>query len=82
MTDQYYVYVLRSQKSGYRYIGQTNDLQKRLTEHNAGLTAATRNQKPYSLEYSEVYKTRKEAMQRERFLKSGQGREWLNQNVK
>ena len=81
MDTKYYVYILRSQKSGYRYIGQTTNIFKRLIEHNTGLSAATRNQRPYTLEYSEQYSTRKEAMQREGFLKTGKGREWLKQNV-
>lgn len=41
----FFVYVLRSQKSGYRYIGQTNNLKKRIQEHNSGLTSSIKFQK-------------------------------------
>ncbi len=78
----FYVYVLRSLKNSYRYIGQTNNLEKRLLEHNQGMTRSIRFQLPFVLEYSEIYQTRIEAMKREKFLKSGKGREWLNKNVK
>jgi putative endonuclease len=72
------VYVLRSQKTGYRYIGQTADITRRLTEHNAGLTRSTKFQVPFSIEYTEEYPDRRSATQRERFLKTGQGRAWLD----
>ncbi|MDQ5953909.1 MAG: putative endonuclease [Patescibacteria group bacterium] len=73
----YTVYVLKSLKNNYRYIGQTNNLNKRLNEHNSGLSKSTKNIRPLVLDYSEEYATRSEAMKRERFLKSGKGREWL-----
>ncbi len=78
----YYVYVLRSLKNGYRYIGQTNNLEKRLQEHNSGITKSIRFQLPFTLEHNEEWATRAEAMKREKFLKSGQGREWLTKNIK
>ncbi len=77
----YYVYVLKSQKNGYRYIGHTNDLDRRLEEHNSGMTRSIRFQIPFILEYNESYETRLEAIRREKFLKSGKGREWLDNNV-
>ena len=73
----YTVYVLRSLKNNYRYIGQTNNIDKRLAEHNSGLSKSTKNIRPLVLDYSEEYATRSEAIKRERFLKSGKGREWL-----
>ncbi|MFH1012264.1 MAG: GIY-YIG nuclease family protein [Candidatus Peregrinibacteria bacterium] len=78
---KYWVYVLRSEKTGYRYIGQTNNLPKRLMEHRKGLTRSIRFQLPFALTYFECYKSRCEAMKRERFLKSGKGREWLQKTV-
>ena len=78
----FYVYILRSKKSGYRYIGQTNDLQRRLKEYDEGFTKSIRFQLPLVLEYVEVYKTRIEAIRREKFFKSGKGREWLEKNAK
>ena len=78
----FYVYILRSLKTKYRYIGQTTDLTKRMSEHNQGLTKSIRFQIPFKLEYVETFRTRQEAMKREKFLKSGKGREWLDKNVR
>jgi putative endonuclease len=77
----FYVYVFRSDKSGRRYTGQTQDLAIRLSQHNAGMSASTRNQAPFKLEYSESYSTRTEAMKREHYLKSGSGRRWLDEHI-
>lgn len=64
--QKYYVYVLRSIKTNYRYIGQTNNLERRLQEHEEGLTKSIRNMRPYALEMVEVYKNRVEAIGREK----------------
>ncbi|MBN2307317.1 GIY-YIG nuclease family protein [Candidatus Peregrinibacteria bacterium] len=77
----YYVYVLKSEINGYRYIGQTKKLRRRISEHNQGFTKSIQFQRPFKLEYYEVFETRSEAMKRERFLKSGKGREWFNNNL-
>ena len=71
------VYVLRSTKNGRLYTGSTNDLERRLEEHERGKTRYTRHAGPFELVYVEEYETRLEARRRERFLKSGQGREEL-----
>ena len=81
LTTMFYVYVLRSHKNGYRYIGQTNNLERRLREHNEGLTKSIKFQLPFAVEFTEEYSTRVEAVRREKFLKSGQGREWLDQHA-
>jgi putative endonuclease len=71
------VYIMRSLSTGNLYIGQTEDLPRRLTEHRTGLGRYTRRRGPWQLVYQEEYTTRSEAMKREKALKSGQGREWL-----
>lgn len=73
----YYVYVLKSQKDGKRYVGQTSDLERRLIQHNSGESRYTKNRGPWVLLYSEEYTTRSEAMIRESYLKSGVGRDFL-----
>ncbi len=75
----YYVYVLKSIKDGKRYIGFTDNLERRISEHNYGKVKSTKNRRPLALIYSEEYSTKKEAMSRERFFKTGKGREFLNQ---
>ncbi len=75
----FYVYVLKSIKNGKRYIGQTSkNVLERLVDHNVGSNSWTRINKPFKILYSEEYSTRTEAIKRENFLKSGQGRKWLD----
>jgi len=73
----FFVYVLRSQSTGRHDVGFCQDLAQRVGQHNAGLTKSTKNRGPWSLVHHEEYPTRAAAMQRERYLKSGQGREEL-----
>ena len=76
----FYVYVLELQ-NGKKYIGQTNNLKRRLYEHANGLSPYTKKFKFKKLLYYEVFPARSEAIKRERFLKSGQGREWLKRKI-
>ncbi len=70
----YTVYVLRSQKDGKRYIGYTSDLRRRLCEHNGGETTSTRWRRPFVVVYTEIFEDKAEAQRREKFFKSGAGR--------
>jgi len=58
--NMFYVYVLMSQKDRKRYIGQTMDLNQRLSEHNMGLVKSTKSRRPLKLVYFEEYNTREE----------------------
>ncbi len=69
----FFVYILKSTKDNKFYIGQTNNLEKRLLRHNSGKVTATKNRRPFILVYKEEYKSRAEAMQREKYLKSLKG---------
>jgi putative endonuclease len=82
MGNKFYTYVLLSKKDGGIYIGQTNCAKTRLRLHNAGKVISTRNRKPFILILAEEYETRNEAYRREQFLKTGRGREWLQEYVK
>ena len=73
------VYVLRSLVNKRLYTGCTNDINRRLKEHNSGQTTYTKRTRPFELIYKEIYNTRLEAGRRERFLKSGKGRELLKE---
>jgi len=79
------VYVLVSEATGKRYIGQTDDLDRRIAEHNDPdhnpRKFTSRNAGPWRVVYSETYPTRAAAMARERWLKSGAGRAWLNERL-
>ena len=75
-----FVYVLRSQKNGHLYIGMTNNLERRLEEHNTGKNRSTKAYIPYKLLTFEKFKTRVEARLREKYLKSSVGRRFINAN--
>jgi len=66
----FFVYFLRSKRDGTFYIGQTNNIEKRVERHNKGLIKSTKNRSPFDLVYTESYNTRREAMLREKHLKS------------
>ena len=61
----YYFYILKSLKDKGSSIGSTQDLVQRLKEHNAGKTKSIKHRIPFGLIYSEAYKIKKEAKQRE-----------------
>jgi len=64
------VYFLYSGKYKQLYIGQTNNIEKRLKEHLSNKCFSTKNKQPLFLIYTENYSTRSEAMDRERYFKS------------
>ncbi|MBI3231862.1 MAG: GIY-YIG nuclease family protein [Candidatus Doudnabacteria bacterium] len=75
------VYVLKSQRNGKRYVGSSSkSAGERVTEHNAGSNVFTRQNGPWILIHQEVFATKSEALRREKFLKSGQGRKWLDKD--
>ena len=78
----YYVYAIVSKTRNYIYVGLTNDLERRLNEHNKGLNKTTKPYKPFELLYKEVVETRMEARNRELYLKSGIGKEFLKSLIK
>ena len=65
-----------------RYTGYTENISLRLQEHNNGLVKSTRNRRPLILIYKETFHSKKDAMERERFFKTGKGREFLNSVIK
>jgi len=65
------VYVLRSLSKGWLYIGMTNDLERRLREHNRGYNRSTKGKGPFELVHTETFATRVEARAREKHLKTG-----------
>ena len=71
----YFVYVLQSLKDRNLYIGMTSDLENRIKRHNAGYEKVTKTRVPFKLIHSEQFDTREEARKREKYFKSGFGRE-------
>ncbi len=72
-----YVYALSSLEHNYIYFGLTQDIDKRIKRHNDGRERTTKFYKPFELIYSEVCNTRIEARVREKYWKSGVGKEKL-----
>lgn len=83
MVEQMYtVYVLKSQRNAKRYVGYTSKtVEARVQEHNSGTNSWTRANKPFIVVYTERFDSKKEAIQREHFLKSGQGRKFLDSTI-
>ena len=71
----FYVYILQSKIDGTFYTGMTSDVDQRLKEHNSSVTKTTRSRKPWSLVFTEECDTRELAREREKYWKSGIGRE-------
>ena len=71
------VYALKSKDRNYIYVGLTEDLDRRIAEHNSGKNKTTKPYKPFKLIYSEEFQTRMEARIKEKNLKSGSGKEFL-----
>jgi putative endonuclease len=70
----YWVYVLKSESTGSSYVGHTSNLEKRVVEHNNGKSLSTRGKRPWLLVYKEEFETRSEAVSREKYFKSVEGR--------
>ena len=73
----YFVYAIYSEIRNYIYVGLTNDISRRLKEHNLGYNKTTRPYSPFRLILSEKFETRLKARTREKYLKSGIGKEFL-----
>lgn len=78
----FYIYILYSKKDYKLYIGSTNNIKRRINEHNKGEVSATKNRLPIELIYYEAYKLKADAESREEYLKSGGGRKRLAQQLK
>jgi putative endonuclease len=73
----YTVYAIRSKVDGRIYVGFTDNPERRLREHNSGKTKSTKGYVPWESFYTETVPTRVEARNREKYLKSGCGKEFL-----
>ncbi|MGH7799401.1 MAG: GIY-YIG nuclease family protein [Thermodesulfobacteriota bacterium] len=78
----YYVYVLYSKKDDNFYTGYTQQIRKRLKEHQSGQVSSTRHRKPLELVYWEGCLSQKDALQREKYLKTAWGKRYLKNRLK
>jgi len=78
----YYVYVLQSLKDGNMYVGFTTDLENRLKQHNAGRVDSTKSRIPLKLIYYEACINQKDALHREKYLKTTYGKRYLKSRLR
>lgn len=80
----YFVYILLSEKDNKFYTGITNDIERRLKQHNIGYssTRSTKTRGPFKLVFAQECRDRLEAHELEKFLKSGTGRELRDKLIK
>ncbi|MGC9048633.1 MAG: GIY-YIG nuclease family protein [Patescibacteria group bacterium] len=78
----YYLYILLSLKDKKFYIGVTDDLRRRIKEHNLGKVKSTKNRRPLKLIYYEAYLLKSDALRREKFLKTTEGKRLLRQQIR
>ncbi len=78
---KYYVYIIKSEE-GFHYTGFTEDLEKRLIEHNEKkLSFWTKRGTNWKLIYKEEFENKTEGLKREKWFKTGVGRNFLKNNV-
>lgn len=77
-----YVYLLFSEKDKGLYLGFTENLKKRFFAHESGLVRSTKFRRPLKLIHCECFVDKKDAKARERYLKSGYGRQQLKSQLK
>ena len=77
----YYVYILESIKNGKYYIGQTEDLEKRLSRHNAGMNKSTKSSSPWEIKWWKEFESRTEAIKEETLLKGLKKRKGIEGHV-
>ena len=78
----FYVYLLKSLKDDKWYTGYTNNLQKRILEHNNKKNFSTQSRGPFRLIYFEGCINEKDAKAREKYLKTGMGKRYLKNRLK
>ena len=69
----FYVYILKSSKDGRHYIGYTNDLERRINDHNRGKSRSVKKRGPFEVIYKETFNSKAEAVARERQIKNYKG---------
>jgi len=77
----FFVYIIQSQKQGTYYVGVTDNIERRLFEHNHGKSIYTRSKGPWVLVYQERHNSRSEAMKREFEIKSKKKRAYIERLI-
>jgi len=80
--NYYYTYVLQSLKDLNFYVGYTNNLVKRIEDHNKGKVPSTKNRTPLKLIYWEGCLNQQDATRREKYLKTAWGKRFIKNRIK
>jgi putative endonuclease len=75
----FFVYAIKSTTRNYIYVGLTSNLVRRIHQHQSGQNKTTAPYAPFELFWVEEFNSRLDARSREKFLKSGAGKEWLKE---
>jgi putative endonuclease len=78
----YYTYLLKSEKDGKFYVGYTKDLNVRFEQHQKGLVTSTKHRLPFKLIYFEACLSQKDAILREKYLKTYYGKMHIAKRLK
>ena len=76
-SERFYVYILQSLKDFSFYVGQCDDLDYRMSKHFDGMSKYTSSKRPLRLVYFEVFKTRTEALKREKEIKKMKSKKYI-----
>jgi len=74
----YYVYILKSEKDGSKYVGVSQDLKRRISEHNSGNAKYSDSKRPYKLIWYCAFLEKMKAYNFEKYLKSSSGYAFAN----
>lgn len=77
----YYVYLLQSAKDKKFYVGYTNNVKRRIEEHNSGNVESTKNRIPFKLIYWEGCLSQKDALKQEKYLKTAWGKRYIKNRL-
>ena len=76
--DEFVVYILFSEKYSKTYVGYTSNLLERFKSHNfLSKKGFTTKYRPWTVIHIEFFENKNEAIAREKFLKTGKGREFI-----
>jgi len=80
--ESWYTYVLQSTRDGLYYTGCTDNLRKRFSLHQAGKNNSTKHRRPWKLIYYEMCLSKADAFRREKYLKTGMGKRYVQNRLK
>jgi len=77
----YFVYVLKSKNFRKTYVGITDNIERRINQHNNGDSFYTKRFLPWVIVHKEEFNDRIDARKREKYLKSSAGRKYLRKTI-